>query len=841
MPLLNSRGDVLAGTAGMPGSLNGVPFPFAAFGGGCWLDDETVLVSIPVPGPLEAILATWRPGDTEPAPLPERRGANDFSAGGGRFIAWLSGYGAWGTLGHLPAAGVAGRLSVAPDGTIAYIPDRGYGYGLTLVDPDGLAHDVPGIYALAEQTVRAGVAVWQGGAFGLDPAPRPACANAQGLVVAELPDRERWLVDWADGVGFVAQLDGAADGYVLGTTPTFFNHHARAIGGELVIAWSRTAGEAPGDIEVVQVNRALPRESLVPVAPPVAIPTFTFTHPVIVAPFKDPEGDTRAPYEIVVNQYAQTLDRPCFVAEDSLGYEHGPMAAIYSEAVDPVDVLDVAAAHATRLMLAHDSIAQWDLPEGLRPFDLPTLELYLSKGESLDESVARWYDDARRLLDTWPGSIAVIPMFYCMGGAPPDELFPVADVLAGLAHLSGIVNLSARILVIAPFAYMRANGITGHAELQQAFAALLAEQARVGLATLPPITADPEPPEPPDPGTEPEPEPPPTEEITMLFIENEVRENQPRARRHEIRDRQKRERVRELSIRRARGEPRRRDQRHAVLLRDRSGEGRMARVARRVVRSVSPRRHDARRGSPVERRRARVRAVLRRGAMMLDTIHRMMMGGGALAIPPPENRAPLPPPPPNVYTVLPWAPPKSRDYLLADCWGITLDGLPFVPGGSSNHPAQNRFLSWFFDRYPPEWQQRWIDQNHKNGYTHVYSRRPTRWGRSTTARTRRRDRATRSRKSSTTTARSNARDSTCTRCSRRNISKRTTCRCNSLLTTRSRSSTRSRARASSTRSRPHGRWISSTCPATRPSGSVKPSGNARTSRTSRVGCTFRRT
>lgn len=114
---------------------------------------------------------------------------------------------------------------------------------------------------------------------------------------------------------------------------------------------------------------------------------------------------------------------------------------------------------------------------------------------------------------------------------------------------------------------------------------------------------------------------------------------------------------------------------------------------------------------------------------MIDTLHRMMYGGiAAPPKPPPENRAPLPPPPPNVYTVLPWAPPNSRDYLLADCWGITLDGLPFVPGGSSNQPAQNRFLSWFFDRYPPEWQQKWIDQNHKNGYTHVYLSPPDEMG-----------------------------------------------------------------------------------------------------------------
>lgn len=90
--------------------------------------------------------------------------------------------------------------------------------------------------------------------------------------------------------------------------------------------------------------------------------------------------------------------------------------------------------------------------------------------------------------------------------------------------------------------------------------------------------------------------------------------------------------------------------------------------------------------------------------------HRPASGG--------QPRPPLPAPPHGVYTTLPWAIPRARDFLIADAWGITLDGLPFVQGGSSRQPAQNRFLSWFFDRYPAEWQQRWLDQNQLNGNTH---------------------------------------------------------------------------------------------------------------------------
>jgi hypothetical protein len=116
----------------------------------------------------------------------------------------------------------------------------------------------------------------------------------------------------------------------------------------------------------------------------------------------------------------------------------------------------------------------------------------------------------------------------------------------------------------------------------------------------------------------------------------------------------------------------------------------------------------------------------------MDTIRRLMMSGGSSTTsrPAPEKRAPLPPLPTGikVYSTLPWTPPKSRDYLRADCWGITLAGLPFIPGGSSNPVAMERFLSWFFDRYPREFQEKWIDQNFRNGYTHVFLSPPDEMG-----------------------------------------------------------------------------------------------------------------
>jgi hypothetical protein len=84
----------------------------------------------------------------------------------------------------------------------------------------------------------------------------------------------------------------------------------------------------------------------------------------------------------------------------------------------------------------------------------------------------------------------------------------------------------------------------------------------------------------------------------------------------------------------------------------------------------------------------------------------------------PTQRAALPPFPSGSFVKeMSWTPPKSRDFLRANAWGITIPDAPFVPGGSSIHPE--RVLSWFLDRFPPDIQKRWLDQNAMNGYTHV--------------------------------------------------------------------------------------------------------------------------
>lgn len=85
---------------------------------------------------------------------------------------------------------------------------------------------------------------------------------------------------------------------------------------------------------------------------------------------------------------------------------------------------------------------------------------------------------------------------------------------------------------------------------------------------------------------------------------------------------------------------------------------------------------------------------------------------------PPAPRAPLGPLPPDTMNVLPWDPPVGdRRFLRANAWSITLPGAPIIPAGSTKQPQ--RILSYLLDRYPREWQEKWLDANAARGYSHI--------------------------------------------------------------------------------------------------------------------------
>lgn len=179
-------------------------------------------------------------------------------------------------------------------------------------------------------------------------------------------------------------------------------------------------------------------------SPPVA---FRFTHPVLVRPFKAEGSGVPDLFTLGTYTEAEALPNP----------------------LPP-----------GRLLVGHDSLLDWDLPaDRLRPFDVPLIEYYRDPLESLAASVARWTRQTDQLLARWPGACGVIPMFYT------QFRWTTAQILGGLAALSGLVNRSPRIKVIAPFAYNRANGIISDPVLQQAFRDLVAAADLAGAASLP--------------------------------------------------------------------------------------------------------------------------------------------------------------------------------------------------------------------------------------------------------------------------------------------------------------------------------------------------------------------
>jgi len=289
----------------------------------------------------------------------------------------------------------------------------------------------------------------------------------------------------------IISLDGSH--YVLHETPKPHEVRMKKQGSRIAVAVSdlQTAETVFYWFNETDITE-LPRETL--------IPTFTFNHPVMIAPFKDPDGTSGATHEIVVNRTGQSVNRPHFAAADSLYGQRGELCGIYSEKVDPISDLQLASMLQTRLMVCHDSITPWTLPKGLRAWDIPTLEFYLDPSESFEQSLTRWRRSLADLITTWAGDIGVIPMFYCQGGAPPNEVWTVDEVLKAIAPLSDLVNMSPRIKVIAPFSYQRANGIVAHPELQHAWANLreagrLARVARLlPIAPKPPVPTTPYPP-----------------------------------------------------------------------------------------------------------------------------------------------------------------------------------------------------------------------------------------------------------------------------------------------------------------------------------------------------------
>lgn len=460
---LNDRGQALGGIGSGPVTVNGQTILIHGAllqGGGpaSWLDRDTILVNSPTLGSWAVIAVPLAHPDD--AVVIHPGGANKIVAGGGRYLLWIGpGVGVVGSLGDLPAAGVRGA---GLDGTLGYCPNYALGTGLELAAPDGTALYVPGAIVLddfALQVIGPGQAVWFGnGVVSVEGVAPPVLAcPPQKIRRVVTGDGEIWWI-YVSGDRGLAQRDGASDGYVLSTGGQFFNFDAIALAGEIHVAWAVQQGEGVGDYRGITIDRSQPRVPLNPPAP-IVYPRYAFTHPVIVAPFE-----------------AQGSGLPSV-------YDFGAYYTETPPAIPPTQ---------NRILLAHDGESDWSVPSGLRPYDCVLRECYRVPSETLDQSITRWHRQVGDTLAQWPHDVGVIPMFY------DQQRWTVQQILDGLSGLSGVVNLSPRVKLIAPFAYNRANGIVKYPELQHSLADLVAERDRVGIASLTPIPG-PVPPDPPKP------------------------------------------------------------------------------------------------------------------------------------------------------------------------------------------------------------------------------------------------------------------------------------------------------------------------------------------------------
>jgi hypothetical protein len=432
-----------------------------------------------------------RPLEAVPGPLRE---ASFLAAAGGRWQAAQAGQGAtFGSCGEFPGGTISramtdGRGAAASDGSIVLLDAyQGGGNGFRIGRPDGSIFPTfnppedrqPGIGAGAPDPyhltlIDAQRAIWPAsGAWGTFGIPAPLWLPGSLRACYVEPGGVAYLVHWLEGVGLVARRADSDHGTILATADREFHYDAIAWNGGIRIAWATIDGEPPGSLTIVEWDLASAIVDLRP-APPLVFPSFRFSHPVSVYPFRA-EGSGR-PDVFTLGTYSENTTPPVPLPKG-------------------------------RLVLGHDSPADWTIPSnGLRSYDLILWELYRLKAETLPQTAARWDRQARANLAQWPRDCGVIPMFYQQfDPATGGWLWTDAEVLEGLEYLDQIVNLDRRIKVIAPFSYDRANGIKPNPNLSRAFGALVLAAALVGEASLTPVPTTPpidppiDPPKPPRP------------------------------------------------------------------------------------------------------------------------------------------------------------------------------------------------------------------------------------------------------------------------------------------------------------------------------------------------------
>lgn len=254
MAKFNQRGQLAMGVGCGLVSVGGKVI--ARGGGTCWLDATKVIYQRMEPTP-DGEVCFIDSYDVETGlyrHVVAERGANVIVAGGGRWQAWLGGYGAFGTaVGHLPDASV---LDATQDGVFAiktvYQSNRGVDLYSEGLPPVHLDVPVPrGVSIVSPSAVMWG----DGGPIDTSDGQPKQPPFKFWSPVPVVVQGKRFIVAWCDEYGLIA-FDDSLNGHVISKAEAF-NHDAVEVDGFLFVGYSTTQGERPEDgrIAIFDVTR----------------------------------------------------------------------------------------------------------------------------------------------------------------------------------------------------------------------------------------------------------------------------------------------------------------------------------------------------------------------------------------------------------------------------------------------------------------------------------------------------------------------------------------------------------------------------------------------------------
>lgn len=458
----NARGQAALGVGDGIVSIDGRAI--SPGGGVAWIDDDKLLFQ----RSPDYRLCLYD-GDLGTITRVSGEGANQIAAGGngGRWAAWLAGYGLYTSDGIVKAE--AGLLDVGPDGDLAFVPNRQTGVGFQ-IDPDGSGTSYIDTDAIVYDFRCAGHrCFWYRTPSG------QLRSNFIGPILDIVGERmyrpvllsinAEWWVLYATGEpgDLRARPVNSPMGVIVddATLDHYYNHDAIVIGPDwrVKVGWSLRAGELPDDLRTKTVDlRTLPRVDFRQAAHP-AIPD------VAPAPFFYDVG--------FYKDHANTGPGTCRHV-DGTGLVRRDTGAVIAVNLDPVST---------------DS-DQWRTPGGTIWYGCTPAQMFITDPPADPAAeAARRLADAMRGHEHEPTVVTLQADTRVDGQHQPrwNEAQLAALVFSYPALIAQYPNVNAVVL----FAHDRAGGLQDHPWLVPFY--------ERWVASLPPRPSPPTPPNPPQP------------------------------------------------------------------------------------------------------------------------------------------------------------------------------------------------------------------------------------------------------------------------------------------------------------------------------------------------------